>query len=516
MGKLKRASAIFVLPLALMGQQVQADPAVEVLKVTRYGDDGGTGTLRWALEENNKNPGHYQIDIDAVGAAPYAIVVKSELPPIKGPVKISFPLHDENGSFVAIDGSGYVGPSAKDCPGAVPGQFGTNVRTTTKPGIVLQDTQDVEIAGIEIRNFCIGVLINRASRNVIRDSRIVGNHGGAGIMITGDDGKGASTSTTTNNNKILRNYFFNNGDAMELTRGAAFNLLADNFITNDGTIEEPSQGLEILWGNDNSIVRNHFENQSDGVQLNWGNRNYIAANTFTKLSSAVTLSGTGNIVDGNIMTGNRVAVSVRPQAAPGPNGTPGRNRITGPAVNRITANSMFDNGKDIERCFAGGACLPEHKGAIVFGVPGLEHDVFVGNRGGGIDGDTSKMEKICAPGVTAPDCEPMPNHNQSAPKLVAANPAASGVEIKGEVEGQPKTLYRIEFFANTDASSKEAEIYLGFANVPLDASGKGSFTYVADAAKAASAANFTATATTVDGATSMLSTPLANAVSRNN
>ena len=80
------------------------------------------------------------------------------------------------------------------------------------------------------------------------------------------------------------------------------------------------------------MLHNHLETYSDGVQRNWGNRNYIAGNTFTNLSSAVTLSGTGNIVDSNIMTGNRVAVSVRPQGEPGKDGAFGINRITGPAV----------------------------------------------------------------------------------------------------------------------------------------------------------------------------------------
>ena len=508
MGKYTYASAMLALPLILCGQMARAEAAPEVLHVVNYSDDGSEGTLRWALEKNNKNPGHYQIDIEPIGSVPRAIILKSELPHVLGPVKIDYVQHDRDGTFVGIDGSGYVGPKSTDCPGAVPGQFGANVRTTTKPGIVLQDTQGVEISGVEIRNFCIGMLINRASGNVIRDSRIVGNHGGAGIMITGDDGKGNSTSTTTNHNKILRNEFFNNGDAMELTRGAAFNLIADNRVSNDGTIEEPSQGIEILWGNDNNIVRNYFENYSDGVQLNWGNRNYIAANYFTGLSSGVTLSGTGNIVDGNTMTKNRVAVSVRPQAAPNPDGTPGRNRVSGPAVKRITGNSMFDNGKDVKRCFAGGACLPDQKGAIVFGVPGLEHDVFVGNRGGGIDSDTSKLEKICAPGVTAADCEPMPNHNQAPPKLLSAKSTAEGLEIRGQLQGQAGTLYRVELFANGDAASSEAETYLGYAKVPVDATGNAGFSFLVDAASAAKAANFTATATTIDGATSMLSKPL--------
>lgn len=482
-----------------------------VLKVTSYADDGGEGTLRSVLERNNANPGRYRIELSAIGAGPYVIKPTRELPPIKGPVVIENVDWVRNGTYIAIDGSAYVvGSGTRACPGAVPGQYGTNVRTTTKPGLILRDTEAVEIRGLEISNFCIGILVNRASGNLIHDNRIVGNKGGAGIMVTGDDGKGNSTATTTVHNKILRNRFVNNGDAMEMTRGAAFNLIADNFVTsNDQQNEEPSQGLEILWGNDNAVVNNYWENLSDGVQLNWGNRNYIAGNTFTGISSAVTLSGTGNIVDGNTMIGNRVAVSVRPQAEPGPDAAPGRNRVTGPAINTITANIMRDNGKDIRRCYAGGSCLPELKGAIVFDVPGLEHGRFIGNRGGGVESDPSKLETICALDGQVAGCEPSPNHGQHAPKLLAVQAGAQGgIGVRGEFHGQANTIYRVELFANSKPGMTEAERYLGFIPVPVNADGHASFVFQLSAADAASSANVTATVTSADGATSPLSLPL--------
>ncbi len=496
--------------------QTLAGPALPrgpqtVLKVTSYADDGSEGTLRSVLERNNANPGHYRIELSAIGTGPYVIKPTRELPPIKGPVVIENVDWVRSGTYVAIDGSAYVvGPGTRACPGAVAGQYGTNVRTTTKPGLILRDTEAVEIRGLEISNFCIGILVNRASGNLIHDNRIVGNKGGAGIMVTGDDGKGNSTATSTVDNKILRNRFINNGDAMEMTRGAAFNLVADNFITsNDKDNEEPSQGLEILWGNDNVVVHNYWENLSDGVQLNWGNRNYISGNTFTGISSAVTLSGTGNIVDSNTMIGNRVAVSVRPQAEPGADAAPGRNRVTGPAVNTITANVMIDNGKDIRRCFAGGSCLPEMKGAIVFDVPGLEHVRFIGNRGGGVESDPSKLETICALDGQVAGCEPSPNHGQTAPKLLSVVAAGQGkIGVRGEFQGLANTLYRVELFANSKPGMTEAERYLGFTQVPVDANGHASFVFQIDSADAANAANVTATVTSADGATSPLSLPL--------
>ncbi|KEA51339.1 3-dehydroshikimate dehydratase [Mangrovibacter sp. MFB070] len=501
---IKRIYMAMLLMPAVASAAGNKDNGQEILNVVSSADNSLPGTLRWALEKNNQNPGHYRIELHTQNKQPLVIRLAKPLPEIKGPVAIVGTDWRVNGQYAVIDGAGYIGPKPEDCPGAVKGQFGANVRTTSLPGLVLRDTQGVQLEGIEVRNFCIGVLINRASDNVIENDRIVANHGGAGVMLTGDDGKGNSTSTTTRNNKIIRNQFINNGDAMEATRGAAFNLIADNFITTDNHNPEPSQGLEMLWGNDNEVVHNHFENYSDGVQINWGNRNYIAGNTFTGLSSAVTLSGTGNVVSGNIMRGNRVAVSVRPQAAPGA----GLNRITRPAVNLITENSMVDNGKDIKRCFAGGSCLPEYAGAIVFNVPGLEHAAFIGNRGGGIS-NSSNGEKICAIDGNVPGCEATPNYGQPAPVLVQARLKNGELVVDGSLKGQASARYRVEFFANQQPGASEAETFIGAQTVVTGISGKGLVHWQTTQSLPWHIATVTATATTWDGATSELSAPQA-------
>lgn len=199
----------------------------------------------------------------------------------------------------------------KACPGANPEQYGTNVRTMTLPGLVLRDVNNVTLKGLDIHRFCIGVLINRSSNNLIQHNRISNNYGGAGVMLTGDDGKGNPTATTTNNNKVLDNIFQDNGDGLELTRGAAFNLIANNHFVSTKANPEPSQGIEILWGNDNAVVGNKFENYSDGLQINWGKRNYIAYNEMTNNSIGFNMTGDGNILDSNKVHGNRIGVAIR-------------------------------------------------------------------------------------------------------------------------------------------------------------------------------------------------------------
>ena len=176
------------------GGPAEVGPETTVLRVDREADDEAPGSLRWAIVQNNANPGHYRIVIAAKpGAAPH-IVLKSPLPPIKGPVALEGQAFGRDGRHSVIDGAGYLARDLKSCPGAVPGQYGTNVRTSSFPGLALIDTRDVVLTGLEIRGFCIGVLVLRTSNSVIADNRIVRNIGGAGVMLSGDDGKGGSTS----------------------------------------------------------------------------------------------------------------------------------------------------------------------------------------------------------------------------------------------------------------------------------------------------------------------------------
>ncbi|MEG0032637.1 MAG: 3-dehydroshikimate dehydratase, partial [Acinetobacter sp.] len=160
--------------------------SAETYIVDRYQDDSAKGSLRWAIEQSNANATQEnEIQIQAVGKAPYVIKLNQALPPIKSSVKIIGTQWDKTGEFIAIDGSNYIkGEGAKACPGANPEQYGTNVRTTTLPGLVLQDVNGVTLKGLDIHRFCIGVLVNRSSNNLIQHNRISNNYGGSGVMLT--------------------------------------------------------------------------------------------------------------------------------------------------------------------------------------------------------------------------------------------------------------------------------------------------------------------------------------------
>jgi 3-dehydroshikimate dehydratase len=364
----------------------------------------------------------------------------------------------------------------------------------TYPGLRLIDTDTVEIAGVEIRHFCIGILINRATQVVIRDSRITENHGGAGVMLTGDDGQGNPTSTTTNYNKVLRNEFIDNGDGLEVTRGAAFNLVADNVFRSTTANPEPSQGIEILRGNDNVVSGNRFEGYSDGLQINWGDRNYIVANTFVGNTFGLRLTGVGNIVDSNIINANRIGIAVRPSDPS--------------TMVRLTRNRITGNGQPILRCEAGGSCDPATpKGAIVFGLPGPEHERFVGSRGGGVRPDAATLQHICP--ISAPHCQAVPNSELMAPTLISAQASEASFAVSGTLTGPKMSRFVVELFGNTTANSDESEIFLDERAVYTDATGRAAFTFRIDRSLPDDRLkSVTATITSAEGATSPLSTPL--------
>lgn len=482
------AVAFAFLPLAAAAQ---GTPPIEVLRVTRTADDG-EGSLRWAIERNNTAPGRFRIEIDPEGAGPHIIKPSSLLPAVKGPVRIEGMPWRRTGAFVALDGAGFIEDKGqRTCAGASPDQFGANVRTTTNPGLAAVDTQGVEIRGLEIRNFCIGVLIHRASGNAVEDSRIVASRGGAGVMLTGDDGSGGSTATTTVHNKIQRNEFVDNGDGLELTRGAAFNLVANNIFRSTDANPESSQGIEVLLGHDNTIVGNRFEGYSDGIQVNGGNRNYIGGNFFTDNALALSMTGEGNVVYGNAITGNAVGVALRPAARMG--------------LTRITRNIIHGNGKDVLRCWSGGSCDPKLlRGGIIFGTPAQEHAAYVGERGGGVPVDPAKLTKICPDG--APDCQGPPNHGIAPPVIEKVLRDGTKLTATGRVQMSVPLGATIELFCNRNTGDTEGEIFLGETRIA--AQGQSAFSITVDAPTGAVPTGFTATVTTTDGATSEFSRPV--------
>src|SRR5262249_48436932 len=289
-----------------------------------------------------------------------------------------------------------------------------------------------------------------------------------------------------------RNEFLDNGDGAELTRGAAFNLIADNVFRSTAANKEPSQGIEILEGHDNVLTGNRFEGYSDGVQINRGNRNYLGHNVFSDNTLGLSLSGHGNIIAGNTIYRNKVGIAVRPTA-------------TGTMV-RLQRNSVYDNGRDVSRCFAGGSCDPDlRRGGIVLGTPGPEHTRYVGPRGIGVVVNPESLARICPDG--APNCQPLPNGGIAAPTIERVQRRGGDVIVQGHLEGTPSARFMIEVFANRQAGGAEGEVFLANTSVASDTAGRAAFSLTIPMTLR-DAASFTATATSSEGGTSEFSRPV--------
>src|SRR5580765_3627401 len=101
--------------LLLLGAATVARSATTYI-VSNTADDGSANTLRWAILQNNANPGGNTIQVIPSGT-PFVIKLNSFLPPITGPAVV------KGAPGVAIDASNFVdGNNQNSCPAST-GQY---------------------------------------------------------------------------------------------------------------------------------------------------------------------------------------------------------------------------------------------------------------------------------------------------------------------------------------------------------------------------------------------------------
>jgi len=471
------------------------------LVVDKSDDDGSKHTLRWAILENNARGGGSRIEVHPTGdpRKEWAIKVKSLLPNITGPAVIEGKRRGHRaGPDVVIDGSEIVDvTTTASCPGENGVGSGPNVRSLQKPGLAIVDTGDVEISGLEVRNFCIGVMLLRSHDNRIHHNVIHDMVGAAGVLITGDDGTPAGGATTglSTGNLIEWNVIYDTGDGGECTRGTSNTTYQYNvfFQSSPNTVSPRSQGVECAGAGNTGIqfLYNSFTGYSDGLQLNSANDVTVIGNVITNSTYGITTGGTGVLIKDNTITGNRMGV--------GP---------TGNARATISQNRIFDNGRPILSLptSAGGTTDPPNPALLGIDL--------------GVDGVTSNdAASACADG--APDCDTGANELQNFPVLGPGSSWApnGAITLEGTLASRPNATFTIELFAShalNAAGRGEGEIHLGDATVTTDAAGHAMFHFVAQnhnpLRDGATAAFFTATATGPAGSTSEFSVPLSLAL----
>jgi Right handed beta helix region len=229
-----------------------------------------------------------------------------------------------------------------------------------------------------------------------------------------------------------------------------------------------SSGISGASSNSNTVQGNFIGvaadgttalgNNSHGIDIFLSNNNHIGG----------TNANEGNVIAHNNGDGVRIGVS------------------TGNFVER---NSIFSNGG------VGVNIYGNSSGALVEG-----NSIFF-NGGLGIDLDT------VGPTLNdAGDADTGSNNLQNFPVLTSVTITSGNFNIAGTLNSAANTTYRIEFFANDEIDPSgfgEGKTFLGFANVPTDSSGNGSFNV--SFPPVAGEPHVTATATDPNGNTSEFS-----------
>lgn len=458
---LASAAALAMCTGVVMAQQAAASvsPAGTFL-VTQSADDGSPGSLRWAITQADAS----SVASPTIIITPQAgiITLNSLLPSITHSMRIT----GEAGSRpVGIDGRNVVDTStATSCPGWA-GGYGPDVRTISNPGFAVMDTSNVTISHVTVQNICIGMLSLRGAHNTFSYDVLQNTVGGAGIMITGDDGNGNSTTGVSVDDAISHNTFLNNGDDMELTRGTSNSLVSDNTFMHTTAAapagDIPSQEIEFAGaGDDHNIVTGNtfLGGMSDGLQLT-GNGSLIEGNYIAGDANAIDSNSTNTTYINNTITGNHQGI----------NGSG-----TG---NRITHNSIYGNGAPISICNVGGICSnnPQYAKAI------LGIDLGPAGVTPNDPGDTDKF--------------------QNYPELTSTSARGTTMQVQGSLSSKPDRAYQIELFANKQASTSgygEGQRPVADTTVTTDANGNAQFSIPLPTAAALSQAGFrylTSTAT---------------------
>ena len=209
-------------------------------------------------------------------------------------------------------------------------------------------------------------------------------------MLTGDDGNGGATATTTIHNKVQRNEFIDNGDGLELTRGAAFNLDRRQYLPLDRC---QSRALAGHRGAARPRQRHREQPLRGLLGRHPGQRRQPQLHRLERVRRQCARAQHDRRAQRDRQQHHRRQCGRR-RAAP--------RRADGHHARDAQHHPPQRPG--VLRCWSGGSCDPKlRRGGIMFGIPAQEHAAYVGERGGGVPVDPAKFTHICPEG--APACQ---------------------------------------------------------------------------------------------------------------
>jgi hypothetical protein len=310
-------------------------------------------------------------------------------------------------------------------------------------------------------NNSVGVGVSGSSLRDATGNTVSGNYIGinaSGTAALPNRGDGVYVLTATNNTvgggtPGARNIISGNPGGVKVTGGTG-NIIKGNFIGTDPTgtsaIPNPGGGINIISAS-YTIIGGKTP----------GDRNVISGNGQRGVWIYDSLGGTGNQVMGNYIGTQANGVSPLGNAMQGVylNNSAGGNTIGGidaGAGNVIAFNGDAGVGNDVR---SGG----------MFNLVGnsiLANNIF-SNAGLGID--------LLSDGVSPNDPGDTVNNNvQNFPVLATAQVVSGGTRITGNLNSQPNSNFRIEFFSNTTcdpSGNGEGQRPVGATTVTTDSNG---------------------------------------------
>jgi titin len=347
-----------------------------------------------------------------------------------------------------------------------------------------------------------GVFIGAAGGNTIG-----GTAAGAGNLISGnrDDGieldgglalvQGNQIGTDFTGTQALGNGFDGvavAGDSLDTlgeTAAGAGNLISGN----------ARDGIEIVYGLNNTIQGNHIGTDITGTQALGNGRNGI-----TLIASSTTVGGTtaaANIIAAN--GGSGVVIS----------GVQGYARFSLIESNFIgtDATATLNMGNAADGVTINQSASNNTIGGTAAGAGNVI--AFNGHDGVLVDtgtGNAILSDLIFANGNLGIELINNGNHNQAAPVLTGAFPDGPNMVIQGVLQSTPNTTFTVQLFSDPSADSSglaEGQQLLGTVTVTTDAFGFADFTVTVSEAVPAGQV-VAATATDADNNSSEFSAPV--------